>query len=66
MLQRKPRARSAQVAAAEFREDYTVKTFIGHTEGVLCIACDPTTVYSGSWFSKKTLGLNHIYSNKTN
>jgi hypothetical protein len=35
---------------SEFREDYTVKTFSGHTEGVLCVVADSSTLASGSWY----------------
>ena len=37
-------------ASSEFRDDYTVKTFVGHTEGILCVAADTNVLASGSWY----------------
>jgi len=39
---------SVQMSNSEIREDYTVKTFEGHTEGVLAVALDRNFLVSGS------------------
>lgn len=34
---------------SEYREDYTVKTFKGHTEGVLYVIINDKNLVSSSW-----------------
>ncbi len=34
---------------AEFRGDFGVKTFTGHSEGILTVLCNSQHVISGSW-----------------